>query len=267
MDILAIVDPIAIELGPITVRWYGIIIVSAIMIAISLAYREASHRELDPEFVPDLGMVLVPTGILGARLYEVFFLQWPYYSQHPGQILAIWEGGLAIHGAVLGAILTGALYMRYRKQPFWPWADIIAPALILAQAIGRWGNFFNQEAYGSEAPQWLVDLMPGWLREGMTIQGVVMHPTFLYESVWNLLSFFVLYYFHRKKAPTGVVFSLYFILYNAGRFVIESIREDSSYIFGWIRVAQLTSLALLVVGLGLLLFHLKRQNGPQNRAA
>jgi phosphatidylglycerol:prolipoprotein diacylglycerol transferase len=267
MNILAFVDPVAIQLGPISVRWYGIIIVSAIMVAIWLGHREAGHRGLDPEFVPDLGMVLVPSGILGARLYEVFVLQWPYYSQHPGEILAIWNGGLAIHGAVFGALLAGAIFMRLRKQPFWPWADIVAPSLILAQGIGRWGNFFNQEAYGSEAPQWLINLMPGWLRDGMTINGTVMHPTFLYESVWNLLCFGVLYYFHRKKAPTGVVFSLYFILYNAGRFMIESIREDSSFLFGWIRVAQLVSLILVLVGFGLLFFHLKRQNRSRNEAA
>lgn len=259
MRITAFIDPIALQFGPISVRWYGIIIVSAIMVAIWLGYREASHRGLDPEFVPDLGMVLVPTGILGARLYEVFVLQWPYYSQHPGEILAIWEGGLAIHGAVLGATLAGAVYMRIRKQPFWPWADIVAPALILAQAIGRWGNFFNQEAYGDPAPESLIRLMPGFLREGMTIEGTVMQPTFLYESVWNLLSFFVLYWFHRRKVPAGVVFSLYLILYNAGRFAIESIRRDSSYIFGWVRVAQLIALALVLLGLALLVYHLKRE--------
>ncbi len=258
MYVAAVIDPILFQLGPITIRWYGVIIVSAIMIAIWLANREAPHRGLNPDFVPDLGMVLVPTGILGARLYEVFALQWPYYSQHPGEILAIWNGGLAIHGAVLGAALAGAIFMRLRKQPFWPWADIVAPSLILAQGIGRWGNFFNQEAYGSPAPQGLIELMPGWLREGMTIGGTVMHPTFLYESVWNFLSFGVVYYFHRKKVPAGVVFGLYLVLYNAGRFVIESIREDSSFLFGWIRVAQLTAVLLMLLGFALILYHLRR---------
>lgn len=264
---IAFVDPVAVQLGPLTIRWYGIIIVSAIMIAIWLAGHFAKDRGLDHEFVPDLGMVLVPVGILGARLYEVFILQWPYYRQHPGEILAIWEGGLAIHGAVLASIIAGWIFMRIRKQPFWPWADVVAPVLILAQGIGRWGNFFNQEAYGSPAPQWLIDLMPGFLREGMTINGIVMHPTFLYESVWNVLTFFVLYAFHRKKPAPGVIFSLYLILYNAGRFVIEAIREDSSFIFGWIRVAQLTALLLILAGLGLLLYHLKRANKANHSGA
>jgi len=259
MDWLAVIDPVAIQIGPFTIRWYGIIIVCAIMISIWLGTRFARERGLDPEFVPDLAMVLVPAGILGARLYEVFILQWPYYSQHPGKILAIWEGGLAIHGAVLGGAVAGWIFMRVRRQPFWRWADVVAVTLPLAQAIGRWGNFFNQEAYGDPAPQWLIDLMPGWLREGMAISGTVMHPTFLYESVWNLLTFGVLLLFHRRKVAPGVIFSLYLILYNTGRFLIESIRQDSSFIFGSIRVAQLVALLLILLGFALLVYHLRRQ--------
>ncbi|MDB4896641.1 MAG: prolipoprotein diacylglyceryl transferase [Firmicutes bacterium] len=254
----AFINPIAIHLGPISVRWYGLIFVTGIIAAIWTAMRAAAHRGLDPEFIPDIGMVLVPSGILGARLYEVFVLQWPYYSQHPGEILAIWQGGLAIHGGVILAVLCGGLYVRYRKQPFWLWADMIAPGLILAQAIGRWGNFFNQEAYGSAAPTWLVNLMPAILREGMTIGGTVMHPTFLYESVWNFISAGILYRYVLRKAPAGAVFSMYLILYNIGRLVIESIREDSSFIFGHMRVAQLMAALQIVVGIGLLIYHQQR---------
>jgi phosphatidylglycerol---prolipoprotein diacylglyceryl transferase len=254
----AFINPIAVHLGPISVRWYGMIFVAGIMAAIWAAMRAAKHRGLDPEFVPDIGMILVPSGILGARLYEVFVLQWAYYRLHPSEILAIWNGGLAIHGGVIGALLCGAIYIRYRRQPFWLWADMIAPGLILAQAIGRWGNFFNQEAYGSVAPQWIVRLMPTLLRDGMTIEGVVMHPTFLYESVWNLAAFGVLYAFQKRKPAPGTVFSLYLILYNVGRFLIESIREDSSYIFGTVRIAQFMAVAQIVIGLALLLWHLRR---------
>jgi phosphatidylglycerol---prolipoprotein diacylglyceryl transferase len=261
----AFVDPIAFHLGPISVRWYGLIFVSGIMAAIWVAMRLAEQRGLDPEFIPDIGMILVPSGIIGARLYEVFILQWPYYRQHPGEIIAIWQGGLAIHGGVILAIICGGIYVRYRKQPFWLWADMIAPGLILAQAIGRWGNFFNQEAYGSPAPQGLISLMPGWLREGMTIGGTVMHPTFLYESIWNLISCAILYKYNQRKPASGTVISLYFILYNIGRFAIESIREDSSFIFGHIRVAQLMALIQIIVGLGLLFYNLRR--GRQAPAA
>ncbi|OTA40204.1 MAG: hypothetical protein A6D92_21665, partial [Symbiobacterium thermophilum] len=213
MELLAFVDPVAIRIGPLSIRWYGIIIVSAIAVAMWLSGRFARDRGLDPEFVPDFGMVLVPAGILGARFYEVFILQWPYYSQNPEKILKIWEGGLAIHGAVLGGAIAAAIYLPARRQPFWRWADVVGLVLPLAQAIGRWGNFFNQEAYGDPAPAWLVRLMPGWLREGMTIGGTVMHPTFLYESAWNLLTFGVLLLVHRRRMKTGVLFSLYLILY------------------------------------------------------
>lgn len=258
MLIAGFVDPIIFEIGPISVRWYGLIFVTGILVAIVLAMRAAKHRGLDPEFVPDIAMVIVPSGILGARLYEVFVLQWAYYSQHPGEILAIWQGGLAIHGGVLGAVLCAAIFMRYRKQPFWIWSDMIAPGLILAQGIGRWGNFFNQEAYGSPAPLGLVAMMPSWLRDGMTIGGSVMHPTFLYESVWNVLGFTVLYAIQRTKPPAGVVFSLYFVVYNIGRFMIEGLREDSSYILGDFRVAQLMAAIQIIAGLLLFVWHLRR---------
>lgn len=254
----AFVDPVAFHIGPIAVRWYGMIFVTGIMSAIWAAMQAAKHRGLDPEFIPDIGMILVPSGIIGARLYEVFVLSWGYYSKHLSEIPAIWQGGLAIHGGVIGALLCGGIYVWYKKQPFWLWADMIGPGLILAQAIGRWGNFFNQEAFGSPAPESLIRLMPGWLREGMNIGGVVMHPTFLYESVWNLICFGILYAYQRRKPPAGTVFSLYLILYNIGRYIIESIREDSSFVFGHFRVAQLMALAQIVAGFGFLAWHLWR---------
>jgi len=262
VDLLTFIDPVAVQIGPLSIRWYGIIIVTAIMIAIWLATRLAQQRGLDVNFVPDLAMVVVPAGILGARLYEVFILQWPYYREHPGEILAIWKGGLAIHGAVLGGLLAGAIFICIRRQSFWRWADVGGAVLPLAQAIGRWGNFFNQEAYGDPAPDWLIRLMPGWLREGMTIGGTVMHPTFLYESVWNLLTFGALLLFWRRWKNPGVVFSLYFILYNTGRFMIEGIRQDSTFIFGSIRVAQLTAALLILAGFGMLVYCLQHHRPP-----
>lgn len=258
MQILALIDPILFQLGPIAVRWYGVIIVSGILTAIWITERNAKSRGLDAEIVPDMALWVVPAGIIGARLYEVLVLQWPYYSKHLIEIPMIWEGGLAIHGAVLGGGLAVAIIMLRRKQPFWAWADCIAPGLILAQAIGRWGNFFNQEAYGSPAPEWLINLMPGWLREGMTIEGTVMHPTFLYESVWNLLVAITLMAYFRRSKAQGTTIALYLILYDVGRFVIESIREDSSFIFGTIRTAQFTAVLLAVIGLLLFAFLSRR---------
>lgn len=261
---LAFVDPIAFHLGPISVHWYGIVFVTAILAAFYMTTVCAKLRGLDPEFVPDVSVWVVVSGILGARLYQVFVLDWPdlqmraWYLEKPWRIIATWEGGLAIHGGVLGALLVGGLYVAYKKQSFWRWADAIGPGLILAQGVGRWGNFFNQEAYGSVAPQWIVGAMPGWLKAGMTIDGAVHHPTFLYESVWNVLVFAVLYAVEKKKPPIGVVFSLYLILYNIGRYAIESIREDSSFVFGHLRVAQLMALAQIVAGVFFLIWHWRR---------
>jgi phosphatidylglycerol:prolipoprotein diacylglycerol transferase len=258
MQILAFIDPVLIKLGPIEVRWYGLIVVSAILTAIWVAERNAKSRGLDAEMMPDLALWVVPAGIIGARLYEVFILQWPYYRQHLIEIPQIWLGGLAIHGGVLLGGLVAAIIVYRRKQPFWPWADSIAPGLILAQAIGRWGNFFNQEAYGSPAPTWLINLMPGWLKDGMNINGTIMHPTFLYESVWNLLVAFTLMAYFRRNKARGTTFALYLILYDVGRFAIESIREDSSFIFGGIRTAQFTAILLAVIGLVLFVFLSRR---------
>jgi phosphatidylglycerol:prolipoprotein diacylglycerol transferase len=264
MITLAFVDPIAFHLGPISVHWYGIIFVLAIMSAVWMTTVGAKLRGLDPNFVPDVSVPVVIAGIVGARLYQVFVLDWwtpelrSWYLEKPWRILATWEGGLAIHGGVLLALVVGGLYVWYRKQSFWRWADAIGPGLILAQGIGRWGNFFNQEAYGDPAPQWLINAMPGWLKAGMTIQGVVYHPTFLYESVWNLIVFGILYAAQRKKPAIGVVFSLYLILYNVGRYVIESIRTDTTFVFGHLRVAQLMALAQIVAGLLFLVYHLRR---------
>lgn len=248
----ALLNPIALKLGPLEVRWYGIIITSAIALAVYLTVREAGRLGHDGEYVYTLAMWAVPVAIVGARLYEVFVLQWDrldYYLANPGQIMATWEGGLAIHGAIIGGILTGWLVVRAHKQDFWLWADMIAPQFILAQAIGRWGNFFNQEAFGSAAPQWLIDLMPGWFREQMTIGGTVMHPTFLYESVWNLLTFGILLAWRRRNPRRGTLIFAYIGLYGLGRFIIESIREDSSYWFGWLRIAQAVSLGMVVLAL------------------
>lgn len=249
MPLPALLNPDFLKLGPLTIKWYGLIITSAIGLGIYLADREARRLKLDEEFIYNLAMWVVPIAILGARLYEVFVLRWPYYAENPGKILAIWEGGLAIHGAVIGGAITAYFVTRRHKADFFQWADILMPSVILGQAIGRWGNFFNQEAYGSPAPAWLVDLMPGWFREQMTIYGTVMHPTFLYESLWNLGVFAFLIWYRRQNPKRGSVTALYLVLYNVGRFFIEALRTDSSYWFGTIKVAQAVAVMLMALGL------------------
>lgn len=263
--LLAVINPVAFRLGPIPVHWYGLIFGVAILAAIWWGTHESERIGLDSEFMIEMATWLVPSGIIGARLYEVFVLEWDYYRHNPGDIVAIWEGGLAIHGGVILATLVGVSIVRRRKQRVLRWGDVIMPGVILAQAIGRWGNFINQEAYGGPAPEWVMNLLPAWIRDQMLIEGVYHHPTFLYESIWNLLTFGLLVlYGRRSNPPQGAIFFLYWVLYNAGRFVIESIREDSSFIFGSIRVAQVASLGLMAVGLlGLLWVYRSRQERYQ----
>ena len=245
---LAAIDPVAFQLGPIPVRWYGLILTSAIVLAVWLSWREARSLGLEADFIVDASAWIVPVSILSARLYEVFILSWPYYRNHPWEIPAIWRGGLAIHGGVLGGILTGYILARRRRVDFWQWSDVVAPGLILAQAIGRWGNFINQEAYGSPAPDWVVRLLPSFIRDQMLIEGAYAHPTFLYESLWNLAAFGILLALRRRNPVRGVLIFAYFTLYNLGRFLIEGIRMDSSFTPGGFRVAQVVAAGLVLVG-------------------
>ena len=143
------IDPIALSLGPIQIHWYGVIIGVAIALGLYLVVRESNKRGLDKDLFIDLMLWAIPIAILSARAYYVIF-EWDYYSQNPGQIIAIWKGGLAIHGALIGSVITAYVFTKKRKVSFWQLADIAAPSLILGQAIGRWGNFMNQEAHGGE---------------------------------------------------------------------------------------------------------------------
>lgn len=248
MPSFAALSPIAFNLGPIEVRWYGLIIISGIFVAIWLAGRLAARRGLDAEFIYDLAIWVVPAGIIGARLYEVFLLQWPYYREHPSEILAIWNGGLAIHGGVILGGLVGILYGIRRKQPVLAWADAVAPGLLLAQAIGRWGNFMNQEAYGNAVPAEALAAYPAWFREQMFIDGAYRLPTFFYESLSNLAGVLILLWLYRRRPQAGSVGFAYLIVYNIGRYFIEGVRLDSSFTSGGWRVAQVAAIVMIVIG-------------------
>jgi len=251
-------NPIAIEIGPLAIRWYGILISSALAIGTFLAYREAKRQDIDPEHILNLVLLAAPAAIIGARLYYVIF-SWRDYVHNPVEIFIVWHGGLAIHGGLLGGILVGYFYIRKHKLNFWQIADIVAPSIILGQAIGRWGNFFNQEAHGGPVSYEFISKFPGFIQEGMYIGGQYYHPTFLYESSWNLLVFlFLIFLRKRHSLPYGIVFLSYLVLYSLGRFYIEGLRTDS-LMFGPIRVAQLLSL-ILIVGAGTVIFLKLKQN-------
>ena len=177
--LLQTINPIAIEIGPLQVRWYGIIIASAIYIAATLADREATKKGFRKDFVVDLVFWAIPLAFLGARFYYVLF-EWKHYIAHPADIIKIWEGGIAIYGGLIGGALTTYWFCKKEEVSFILLLDILAPVVLLAQSIGRWGNFTNQEAHGAEVTrQFLENLhLPSFIIEQMNINGVYYHPTF-----------------------------------------------------------------------------------------
>jgi phosphatidylglycerol---prolipoprotein diacylglyceryl transferase len=249
------IDPIALSLGPIQVHWYGVIIGVAIALGLYLVVRESDKRGLDKDLFVDLLLWAIPIAILSARAYYVIF-EWDYYSQNPGQIIAIWKGGLAIHGALIGSIITAYVFTKKRNVSFWQVADITAPSLILGQAIGRWGNFMNQEAHGGEVTRAFLEnlLLPEWIINQMYINGVYYHPTFLYESLWNLLGFILLLVLRRVNLRRGEIFLTYLIWYSIGRFFVEGLRTDSLMLTESIRMAQMISVVLIVGAIAVLIY-------------
>ncbi|MGJ0848389.1 prolipoprotein diacylglyceryl transferase [Tissierella praeacuta] len=229
-------DPVAFQLFGLEIRWYGILIATGVLIGTILALRETKRVGLDEEILMDFLIWEIPLCLVGARLYYVIF-SWNFYKDNPIEALNIRNGGLAIHGAIITAIIVAIVFTKIRKIEFWTIADICAPSLILAQSIGRWGNFINQEAHGG----------PTNLPWGIMVNGIKVHPTFLYESIWNFLVFlFLLWYGNNKQKIKGEVFLLYLSLYSFIRFFIEGLRTDS-LMLGPIRVAQLVSIVGFVI--------------------
>lgn len=247
-------DRVFFQLGPITIYWYGVIIATGVLLGLWLATKESERLGIQKETFVDLVLIAVPIAILGARAYYVIF-QWDYYSKHIGEIPQIWNGGLAIHGGLIGAIATGVVFAKKRGLSFWKLADIAAPSIILGQAIGRWGNFMNQEAHGEPVSREFLEslYLPDWIINQMYIQGQYYHPTFLYESIWNVLGFLVLLALRRRNIRRGELFLTYVIWYSIGRFFIEGLRTDSLMLTETIRMAQFISLLLLLVAVGLII--------------
>lgn len=255
-------DRVFIQLGPFTIYWYGVIIALGLFLGLYLATREASRLGLKKDYMVDLVVIATPVAIIFARIYYVIF-EWEMYRDGPlWKIFAIWEGGIAIHGALIGAVLTAIVYARYRNVSFWQLADIAAPSIILGQAIGRWGNFMNQEAHGgpiSEATyEKFHQYLPDFIMNQMCIDGVMYHPTFLYESVWNFVVFGILLWLRKFNPYRGEVFLSYVMLYSVGRIFIEAMRTDSLW-FGPIKQAQLFSLLLIVGAVIILVYRRKKK--------
>lgn len=254
MNTLLAIDPVAFSFGTFEVRWYGILIATGIILAFLLVQREMVKQKMHPDFLTDMLIWAVPISIISARIYYVIF-SWDFYKDHPGDIIKIWEGGIAIHGALIGAIITAAIFTRKRGVSFWKVADITAPGLLIGQIIGRWGNFMNQEAHGGPVSQSFLEnnIIPDWIMNQMTIEGVTYHPTFLYESVWNLVGLAIILLLRRVNLKRGEIFFFYIIWYSVGRFFIEGMRTDSLY-GGDLRAAQVVSILGVVIALGLLIY-------------
>jgi phosphatidylglycerol---prolipoprotein diacylglyceryl transferase len=238
-----------IQLGPLSLRWYGLLIALAVLIGLTVSQKLALRRGVKPELMADLVIWLVLAAIPAARLYYVAFKWQSYYSQHPSEIIQVWRGGIAIHGALLGGILAILIFSRLKQISFWQLTDLVAPAVILGQAIGRWGNFFNSEAYGDPTDlPWKVLIPPNHRMRGME-DVAYYHPTFLYESGWNLLVFgLLLFLFVRfSQLKRGTICLVYILAYSSGRFWIEGLRTDS-LMLGPLRIAQVVSLVGIIAG-------------------
>ncbi|KPU42214.1 prolipoprotein diacylglyceryl transferase [Oxobacter pfennigii] len=240
-------DPVAFSINGLEIRWYGVIIASGMFIGTILAIIESRRVKFDENIIYDIVLLCVPSAIVGARLYYVIF-EWNYYKDKLLEAIDIRQGGLAIHGGIIAAVLAAIIYTRIKKADFFKAADICAPSMILGQAIGRWGNFFNQEAHGGAVSKEFISRFPQFIQEQMYINGVYYHPTFLYESLWNFAIFIILLFYRRKSKVTGETFMLYIIFYSVGRFFIEGLRTDSLMI-GSFRTAQITSIVLILLGI------------------
>ena len=254
-----------IQIGPLTLNYYGMIIMTGVIAAAVMSYFEAKRRELDTDFVWDCLPWVVLGGVIGARIWHILtppasmveqgITTW-YYLTHPLDAIAIWRGGLGIPGGVAGGALALYIYAKKRGYSFLLWADIIAPGLALAQAIGRWGNFVNQEVYGSPSNlPWAITIDPPYrLQEYKDI--ATYHPLFLYESIFNLLNMALLLWLNRKwshKLKEGDVFLSYLITYPIFRFFLEFLRLDHSYV-GEVNANQTLMLVIALISAGLLVW-------------
>lgn len=242
---------VAFTVFGVDIMWYGILIGIGMAIAIYIALKEARRNGLDEDKILNAVMIAIPVGVICARLYYVVF-SWDYYGSNPSEILDIRGGGLAIHGGLIGGIVSAYIYSRVKKLNFLKLADTLLLGVPIAQAIGRWGNFINGEAHGG----------PTNLHWAITVDGAKVHPTFLYESIWNVIVFLVLFLRRKKIEFNGEITFLYISLYSLGRFFIEGLRTDS-LMLGPLRMAQVISLIFIIVGV-IGYFVMKKKNGGRD---
>jgi phosphatidylglycerol:prolipoprotein diacylglycerol transferase len=259
--------PDGFYIGPLKIYFYGIIIMVGVLASVWVASKNAEKRNLDSEYVWDMVTWLLIAGIIGARLWHVLTpsksmgVGPQYYFSNPLEILNLRQGGLGIPGAVIGGVVALVIYARKKGLDFFTWADIIVPGLALAQAIGRWGNYFNQELYGPPTNlPWAIFIDPAHRLPGYESFSY-FHPMFLYESIWNLFNFFLLLYIFSKdegKLRPGDLFWIYLIVYPVGRFLLEFIRLDTSLV-GGLNANQVTMAVVAVFSVVMLVMNRRKR--------
>ena len=261
-------DPI-INLGIISIHWYSVFIFIGILIGSNLAIKEAKKHGYEEDFIVNLLFLAVIIGIIGARIYYVIF-NFDYYKDNLIEIFKVWNGGLAIHGGIIAGFITIAIICYKRKVNLLRILDYLVVGLIVAQAIGRWGNFFNGEAHGAiTSLSYLESLhLPDFIIDGMYINGNYYIPTFLYESVWCFIGFIIMVILRRKKfMKIGYLTSFYLVWYGIERFFVEGMRTDS-LMFLSLKVAQVVSLIMMIIGVVLFIYSLKKskkyEEGEEN---
>ncbi len=252
------ISPIAFSIGDLHIHWYGIIIATGLLLAVIYAYFSAKRFNVDNNKLIDCVLVGVITGVIGARAYYVLF-KLDYYIAHPSEIIMISNGGLAIYGGLIGGILGGCITAKILKMKIMPILDVAVLGFLIGQGIGRWGNFFNQEAFGT-----VTDLPWGMVSSNTGMEAV--HPCFLYESIWCLLGFLLLHFLSKRyQKYSGQVFYGYLVWYGFERMIVEGLRTDSLYLpfslFGMdIRVSQVLSGVIFLVGIILLIINRKKED-------
>lgn len=254
------VNRTAFELFGLQIYWYAIIIVSAIAIALWLSNREALRVGLKEDDMTNFILWALPIAIIGARLYYILFDLGPYLAD-PIQIFNTRSGGLAIYGGLIAAVIVLIVYTRHNFIDPWLFLDVVSPSVMLAQAMGRWGNFTNHEAFGGETTRQFLESihLPQFIINNMYIDGAFRQPTFFYESMWSLLGFILILIIRKKlTVKRGELFLGYVTWYSFGRFFIEGMRTDSLYFFGGLRVSQVLSLVLFIGGIVLIFYRRKK---------
>lgn len=250
-------DSVAFEIFGIEIAWYGVIIGCGVLLAFLVSYFNCKKKDLDFDAIIDVFLWAFPIGIIGARFYYVIFELDRFDTFW--EMINIRNGGLAIHGGLIFGLGTAYIVARKKKMNFLKYIDVVVPGIILAQGVGRWGNFMNQEAHGGAVSESFISHFPQFIQDGMLIGGQYYHPTFLYESIWNVIVFGILMFilYKVKKNQDGMVLGSYMILYSVGRFFIEGLRTDSLMFLG-LRMAQFISIALILGGIAMIVWSYKK---------